>query len=355
MNRPTLFIVVALLLAGLFASGCHGGGPGQKQTYSPGPPQGPPKMPEQELNPMVPVDAALVAAARQELSANLRHEKPFVAANAVEGLRYATDPEAEAAIVARHDDDAQAVRYAAAMVAGDLKLRSAMPRLVAHLDDRDRKVQVAVRYAMHKLGDFRHTAELADYLKDQHPQGWVTGATVVALGRLGERSAIPLLRQAAADPREAVRRQVNEALLLLGDQSGREVISGYLAGPDVMFGLLALAQAADPKLKLLAQQHLTYDVQEIALVAARAVAAMGGDDGYGVAMAGVKSTVPNERALAALAFGAIGRTDAQPMLAALLKDKDVNVRIAAATAVLQIAKEPKRYTRKGELIAGPQG
>jgi len=40
--------------------------------------------------------------------------------------------------------------------------------------------------------------------------------------------------------------------------------------------------------------------------------------------------------LAALAFGDIGRTDAQPILAQLLHDPDRPVRLAAATAILEL-------------------
>ena len=40
--------------------------------------------------------------------------------------------------------------------------------------------------------------------------------------------------------------------------------------------------------------------------------------------------------LAALAFGAIGRTDAQDELAQLLRDKDHDVRLAAATSLLMM-------------------
>jgi len=55
-----------------------------------------------------------------------------------------------------------------------------------------------------------------------------------------------------------------------------------------------------------------------------------------IAQKGATSSDANQRVLAALAFGAIGRSDTQDMLRKLLADKDANVRIAAATAILQL-------------------
>ena len=75
-------------------------------------------------------------------------------------------------------------------------------------------------------------------------------------------------------------------------------------------------------------------------MAARALGMLGSDDGYGVALLGAKATDPErgprQRHLAALAFGAIGRTDAQDVLATLLKDPIPDVRLAAASAILQL-------------------
>ena len=67
-------------------------------------------------------------------------------------------------------------------------------------------------------------------------------------------------------------------------------------------------------------------------------------------MLGIKSLEKRQRFLAAAAFGEIGRTDAQALLSPLLKDADDDVRLAAATSLLQIAKEPKRYTRGGDVV-----
>jgi HEAT repeat protein len=75
---------------------------------------------------------------------------------------------------------------------------------------------------------------------------------------------------------------------------------------------------------------------EVALVAARAMGMLGSDEGYGIALQGAKSQDPQQRFLAALALGAIGRTDAQEPLRGLLTAQEPNVRLAAATAILQL-------------------
>jgi HEAT repeat protein len=83
---------------------------------------------------------------------------------------------------------------------------------------------------------------------------------------------------------------------------------------------------------------LTDDYLEVSLVAARAAGMLGSDDGYGVVLLGAKSSDRIQRVLAGMAFGAIGRSDSQPMLRKLLGDSDADVRLVAAGAILQIGK-----------------
>jgi HEAT repeat protein len=236
--------------------------------------------------------------------------------------------------------------------AGELKLEVLRSRLKAKLQDPDTRVRVAVRFALHRLGDFAHSRDLEQYAKDARPA--VRGTTAMVLGRLGESSGVNILRTLRADPEAVVRQQAEEALFLLGDDRGREAIIGYTGSrypDDVMFGLLALAENKDNRFRSHARSHLTNEYTEVALVAARAMGAMNADDGYGVAMNGIKSGDARQRQLAATAFGAIGRADAQEYLAPALVDASAEVRAAAATAILRIAQAPKRYTREGDVIS----
>jgi HEAT repeat protein len=77
---------------------------------------------------------------------------------------------------------------------------------------------------------------------------------------------------------------------------------------------------------------------EVSLVAARAMGMLGSDEGYKIAADATKSQDPQQRFLAAVALGAIGRTDAQDELKRLLADPVPNVQLAAASAVLQLTR-----------------
>jgi HEAT repeat protein len=50
----------------------------------------------------------------------------------------------------------------------------------------------------------------------------------------------------------------------------------------------------------------------------------------------VRSADPRIKVMAALALGAIGRSDAQPVLSRFLGDQNPNVKLSAATAILQL-------------------
>jgi HEAT repeat protein len=103
-----------------------------------------------------------------------------------------------------------------------------------------------------------------------------------------------------------------------------------------MVALLALARPKDHRAEQNFRGALTSDYVEVALVAARCMGMLGSDEGYGVALQGARSADPRQRLLAALAFGAIARTDAQEPLKKLLEDSDPDVRVAAANAILQL-------------------
>jgi HEAT repeat protein len=63
---------------------------------------------------------------------------------------------------------------------------------------------------------------------------------------------------------------------------------------------------------------------------------LGSDEGYVLGIEGTRSAEPRERYKAAFALGAMGRADANDELAPLLKDPDPEVRLAAATAILEL-------------------
>jgi HEAT repeat protein len=291
----------------------------------------------------VPLDPQLRSTARQELAAAAKSSQAQLRAHAIEGARHAyavVGADAARDIVAGLGDPQPVVRFAAAMAAGELKLEDARPSLEKIDNDPDPRVQVAVRFALHKLGDDSRTHDLEQFAVDAVPgHESVRVAVATVLGRLGEPSGVKILKVLRRDEATSVRQEAGEALYRLGDEEGLRDMIGLTASrypDDQMFGLLALAARNDQRVRAHVRLALSNEFPEVALVAARSMGMLGSDAGYAIAQNGAKSQDPRQRLLAALAFGAIGRSDAQEILAGLLKDADPAVRVAAATAVLQL-------------------
>src|SRR5205814_7767810 len=132
----------------------------------------------------------------------------------------------------------------------------------------------------------------------------------------------------------SVRLQVAEAMWRHGDERGVKslVAASVSAYPDdVIIAFLAITATKNQKLLGHIEAGLNNDYPQIALAAARAMGELGSDAGYGVALEGARSKDPLQRYMAAVAFGAIGRADAQDALSGLLHDKEAeDIRLAAA-------------------------
>jgi HEAT repeat protein len=343
MNRG----LTCTLLSGLLAvSGCAGGndrGPaGQNsktpaQVRMPKAKEAPPPPPPQD----VPLDKALADAARRQVSKALTDNDALVRGQALEALRYSNDARARQEIVAAFDDSWRGVRFAAAMMAGELQVQEARPALLKLAEDPDPSVGVSVRYALHKLGDKSRSRDLEKYALSADAK--VRANVAMVLGLLGERSALKILQTMRLDPDPIVRQQAIESMWRLGDEEALKSLVTLTASgfaDDRMRGLLALAaprrQNVRPHVRgLLAGDDLQV---EVTLAAARAMGMLGSDEGYKIAQDGARSSDPQQRFLAALALGSIGRTDAQDELRRLLSDPQANIRLAAASAILELNK-----------------
>ena len=123
---------------------------------------------------------------------------------------------------------------------------------------------------------------------------------------------------------------------------GQEVLK-YLVASSItlhpgqqMVGILALAGPRDDRVMQHVRAGMDSGYLEVALVTTRALGMLGSDEWFMLAMESARAAEARQRTLAALALGAIGRVDAQDVLGGLLKDPDADVRIAAATALLQL-------------------
>ena len=328
---------VCPVLAGALALGGCGGKPSAKRVdwQIPAPKDAPPPPPAKE----VALDPALQTAARAELSAALGSNDPDVRAHAVEAVAHTSGAEGRAAYLKALSDPAPQVRSGACKAIGQHRVMEAKAALMPMLNDPHPLVRIAVRYALHRLGETRYTKELETTAKD--PLVWQNRAeTAVVLGMLGEPTAVRVLKPMLRDREPAVRIQVAEALWRLGDEAGlRNLVSATQSGypDDQMLALLALTHPKDVRVMGHLRSALTADYPEARVVAARAMGVLGSDAGYGIATEAARSRDVNQRHRAALALGDIGRTDAQPILADLLKDREsADVRLAAARSVLRL-------------------
>jgi HEAT repeat protein len=330
--RRTLVLTLAItpVLAG--CGGKRPPTPVERQIPAPKEPPAPPAARAERLDP------ALLAAARAELDTAVLSTDPIIRSHAIEAAQHVLGKQGKSIYLNGLQDKSAQVRFASAMAIGQLQLAEAKGTLEQMINDPNQRVGIAVRYALHRLGDHRYTKDLETTARD--PQWAVRADTALALGMLGEPTAVRLLVPMQRDPQAVVRLQVAEALWRLGNEDGlHSLVSATQSGypDDQMVALLGLAAAKDRRVMGHLRAALTADYPEVCLVAARAMGMLGSDAGYSVAAEGIKSRDPRRRTLAALALGAIGRSDAQQLLADPLREKDApDTRLCAAQALLQL-------------------
>jgi HEAT repeat protein len=284
----------------------------------------------------VAMDSALHNQALKELQDDLHATDPEVRAHALEALQRAGDA-TEADVMSALADSDPLVRYGACLAAGQMQLKPAHDTLLHLVDDANPGVGVVARYALHRIGDYTHSHELEKLSRSSDPP--VRGSVAMVFGLIGDPSALKILTRMRVDPHPAVRQQAAAAMWQLGDEQGMDDLVGYTFSKyydDQMMGYLALAEPRRKQIIQHVRVGLTSDRVEVSLVAARAMGLLGSDEGYGIALQCAKSTDPAERIEAAVAMGAIGRSDSQSVLQSLLKDPNADVRIAAAGAILQL-------------------
>jgi HEAT repeat protein len=323
---PWRFILLAIVIS--LTPGC---GPKKPKLYrAPEPPAPPPR--EQ-----VKLDPTLAESARNHLLSAARSSDELTRAHAIEGIKESMGSAGRNAIIEAFVDRAPLVRFAAAMAAGELRLTGTEPLLTKLVEDDNPHVQIGAIFALRRLGDKRYGLGIQEALNSGDPN--VRANAAVALGRLGETTALKVLRPKLRDPVVEVRLQAAEAMWRLGSEDGLQyVVAGSLSrNPGhQMVALLALAGPRQERVADHIRPALTSDYTEVSLVAARALGQLGFDDGYAIAVKAAQSGEPRQRTLAALALGAIGRADAHETLATLIKDPDPDVRVAAASAILQL-------------------
>lgn len=307
-----------------------------KTTYMPGPPKQPPKPPATQP---VALDAALREQAKAVILNALTSNEGVVRAHAIEAVKQVM-PDQKQAILNGLNDRALGVRYAAVMAAGELRMVEAKPQLEKLADEPDGRMRAATRYALHRLGDYSRTRELEQLAKDMNPR--VRSTAAIAIGLIGDETGLAVLRPMQRDREAFVRLSVAEAMWRLGDTTGRDTLIGASVSrfvDDQLAATLSLGATRDKLVRGHVWANLTAEHVEVQLVAARVMGMLDSDAGYAIAADAADSKDVRQRQLAALALGAIGRSDAQKYLRELLEDPDQDVQVAAALAILQL-KEP---------------
>lgn len=349
MRFHTVLIFLPLLVIGTGCpprTGTQGGNAntaeGKLQGRMPNAPASPPPAPQPRK---VPLDRVLASTADRVLTEALAAGDPIHRAHGLEGIRNCNATQHKPDILKALNDPEAIVRFAAALTAGELRIVEAHDPLLKLADDPSENVRVAVRFALHRLGDVRLSHDLEQMANDPDPR--VRGNTAMVLGMLGDPSALRILRILQFDPNIPVRQNAWEAMWRLKDEEGlHDLVSLTLSRypDDRILGYLALALPGDTRIRQHVRDGLVIELDgegreiwpEVTLVAARAMGMLGSDEGYAIAQKGAASTDARQRYLAAAAFGAIGRSDAQDILRKLLTDQNEDVRIAAATAILQL-------------------
>lgn len=297
------------------------------------------------------------------LKAAVRYKhNPVVRIEAVEALSGRASEEGIPWIRSALLDDHPAVRFAACVAVGEGRDAGAEAGVARCLNDPNASVRVAALFARHRLGATERTGDLAGYLLHDSDATVRRNAALV-LGLLGEQSSVKILAKGMKDSDEGVREHSLEAMARLGNREARQELTfmtGAGVGSDEVFAINALAATGDPayletfRYKLANAMHL-----ETRLAAARGLGLLHSDEGFETAIRTLRTDRPirydpqdppdeqmlRTRQLAIAALGAIGRTDALPVLAKLLDarrekngnvDSDPRVQVSAARAILDI-------------------
>jgi HEAT repeat protein len=230
-----------------------------------------------------------------------------------------------------------------------------LPRVQPLLEDQSHAVQVAAMHAFIKNGRTIDQSPLGRMLmNDDSP--WVSRQAAFVLGETNNRSALGLLRSAAAqrapslppNHQRAFQLQIAEAMVKLGEKDQLPVIRAalYPSQPDELeaaalaaqiLGELRDRESIGQLLNVLAYRDREGNPypSEVRLGVAAALARMGTDTAVIAADDYLADASPVIRSQAASVYGAHPGPKYWDRLRTLMQDKDPSVRIAAAANVLR--------------------
>lgn len=194
-------------------------------------------------------------------------------------------------------------RRAAAVALGRIGDRAAVPALIAELEEGELQLLAPVAGALGRLGDQRAFEPLLARLG--HPDPGVRQAIIGALNSIGHPDMASRIRTLLTDDNPNVRQSAAK-------------IAGYFGYPDCAEALLARAADADERVRAAALEHVAY-LEHPGVVPLLIKA--GQDD------------TPRGRAAAAAALGHVSDSRACDVLLQMLHDEDSWVRYFAALSL----------------------
>ena len=137
----------------------------------------------------------VVAGAMGILSEALASTDPRLRANAIESMKYAPIEQLKYAVRIGLGDENRGVRFVSAMLIGETRLCDEAILLEPLLLDESLSVQGSVLFALYRCGEQIDLNPLAEMLGSDDVE--LRGNAALVLGRMGNPSAIEMIRSAA--------------------------------------------------------------------------------------------------------------------------------------------------------------
>ena len=131
------------------------------------------------------------------------------------------------------------VRFAGCVALGEIGDCSAIERIRKRLKDTNAQVRLGAAFALFRCGERRYGHVLRTALRE-HSEENIRAAAAMLMGRLGEPPAVRELRLAADDESTMVSMQAISSMALLGDDESIDRLIQYAQGETVM-RILALS------------------------------------------------------------------------------------------------------------------
>lgn len=294
----------------------------------------------------VPTDTELANAA-SILRAAAKSNWAVLRANAIEASKSNRALLAELAPRGLVDDN-RGVRFVACMTIGEAGDRDLAVLVQPLLQDESDSVRSAAMLALSRCGQTVDLTPIAAMLTDNDPE--VRGNAYLVLGELGNRTAVPLIRDSIGRGMKLVNpiraRLVDltaaEALVKLGDEREIEPLRAALFAPPEQAELTVVACDAIGRLRdepsrpmlerLLSVGGDAERAPEIRLAAARALLRIGNAENVALAVSRQYHANPDARvrSQAAMLLGEVRTPEALDLLSRLIRDSDPTVQVAAA-------------------------